>query len=151
MRHDDLPEVMAVERAAFTHPWTEAMMIQELETPHATIDLLWAGEQLAGYLCCWYICRELHILNVVTAPEFRRRGIAGLLLGHVFTRTRAAGFDRALLEVRSSNAAAIALYEKWGFRREGLRKHYYADGEDALLMTLLPQDLGRRTTEMVTP
>jgi [ribosomal protein S18]-alanine N-acetyltransferase len=83
MTRADLAEVLEVERAGFSHPWTEAMLLAELDNPQASIDLLWQDESLAAYLCSWFVCGELHILNVVTAPEFRRRGLARRLLDHV--------------------------------------------------------------------
>jgi [ribosomal protein S18]-alanine N-acetyltransferase len=136
MTRADLAKVLKVERAGFSHPWTEAMLLAELDNPQASIDLLWQGESLAAYLCSWFVCGELHILNLVTAPQYRRRGLARCLLDHVVARCRPDGLEQVLLEVRIGNQAAIALYEYYGFSREGVRKRYYPDGEDALLMTL---------------
>lgn len=136
MTRADLAEVLEVERAGFSHPWTEAMFLAELDNPQASVDLLWLDDLLAAYLCSWLVCGELHILNVLTAPAFRRRGLARRLLDHVIERCRPDGLERVLLEVRIGNQAAIALYEHYGFTRDGVRKRYYPDGEDALLMTL---------------
>lgn len=145
MMRSDLAEVLEVERAGFTHPWTEAMFLAELDNPQASVDLLRLDDHLAAYLCSWLFCGELHILNIVTAPAFRRRGLARRLLDHVIERSRLKGLERVLLEVRIGNAAAIGLYQHYGFIRDGVRKRYYPDGEDALLMTLTitsdpPQD-----------
>ncbi len=137
MTRADLPAVLELERGGFSHPWTEAMFVAELDNPQARVDLLHLDGWLAAYLCSWFLCGELHVLNVATAPAFRRRGLARRLLAEAMDRCRPLGLERVLLEVRVSNAAAIALYESHGFRRDGVRKRYYPDGEDALLMTLI--------------
>jgi ribosomal-protein-alanine N-acetyltransferase len=81
------------------------------------------------------IAGELQIQNLATLPRLRRRGIAVHLLEHVIRRSRAAGLMSIWLEVRLSNAPAIALYERFGFSACGRRSAYYPDGEDALIMT----------------
>jgi ribosomal-protein-alanine N-acetyltransferase len=134
MQAEDLPEVLAIEQRSYPFPWSGDQFYQELQNPVARIDLLWCGDQLAGYLCSWLIVGELQILNVATAPEFRRQGIARMLLEHAFRTAAEKGLERAWLEVRVSNQAAIDLYEKQGFVADMHRTGYYRDGEDALLM-----------------
>lgn len=134
MGEDDLPAVVELERRCHALPWSVRLFQEELANPVSTVDLLWDGMALAGYLCSWQVCGELHILNVVIAPELRRRGLAGTLLRHGLQRARRGGCNRAFLEVRVGNAAAIALYRAFDFRQTGRRRGYYADGEDALIM-----------------
>jgi len=134
MVQEDLEEVTRLERVSQPNPWTAGHFMQELENPFATVDLLFSGGALAGYLCSWLLCGELHVQNVVTAPECRRRGVAAALLQHVIDRARRQGVESAFLEVRAGNAAAIALYRRFGFTVVSKRRRYYADGEDALLM-----------------
>jgi [ribosomal protein S18]-alanine N-acetyltransferase len=130
----DLPLVHALECAAQPSPWTLEHFAAELANPCARIDLCWRRGELAGYLCAWLIAGELQIQNVATAPPFRRQGVAARLLELVLERSRALGLEAAWLEVRAGNAAAIALYERFGFVTVGRRPRYYADGEDALVM-----------------
>jgi ribosomal-protein-alanine N-acetyltransferase len=134
----DLEEVVAVENLCYSHPWSAELFRRELDNPLSTVDLLWVDGKLAGYLCSWLVCGELHILNVATAPAFRRRGVAAALLRHLFARSRGQGLERAFLEVRASNAGAIALYRAFGFHPVSRRQRYYPDGEDALIMELGP-------------
>jgi len=115
------------------------MFQSELDNPLAHIDLLWLNGSLAGYLCSWQVCRELSIHNIATTPAMRRRGVARTLLEATLHRHRRTGLDRALLEVRVSNRAAIELYRSFGFRSIDCRKSYYRDGEDALVMEWLPE------------
>jgi ribosomal-protein-alanine N-acetyltransferase len=95
---------------------------------------------MVGYIIVWVVHDELHVLNVATAAEARRRGVGRALMeeAHALGRSRACRL--ATLEVRRSNAAAIALYGALGYRQVGVRPRYYAEeNEDALLMSL---DLG---------
>ena len=140
----DLEQVLAVERQCYSHPWSAEFFLQELHSPFATVDLGWIDNQLGGYLCSWYLQGELHVLNLATAPAFRRRGIAGRLLGRALDQGSRRGLEKAFLEVRVSNEAAIALYRRLGFRTTFRRPGYYPDGEDAFVMELEVED-GQRT------
>ncbi len=82
----------------------------------------------------WRVADEVEVLFVATAPAWRRQGVARALLVHALQAARDEGAARALLEVRRSNAPAIALYRALGFEVVGERRRYYDDGEDALLM-----------------
>lgn len=139
MTADDLGSVHALERSAQQNPWSLAQFAQELDNPVARVDLCLRNGELAGFLCSWWIAGELQIQNVATAPAFRRQGVAARLLGEVMGRALGAGLEAAWLEVRTGNAAAIALYERFGFRAAGVRPRYYADGEDALMMCYRPE------------
>jgi ribosomal-protein-alanine N-acetyltransferase len=130
----DLDQVVAIERLCHTHPWTAELFQRELANPVSSIDLLWLGDTLAGYLCSWLVGGELEILNVATHPDCRRRGVAARLMAHTLERARREGLEAAYLEVRVGNAGAIDLYCKIGFRVVSRRSRYYADGEDALVM-----------------
>jgi [ribosomal protein S18]-alanine N-acetyltransferase len=134
--YSDLPAVLAIERRSFQTPWSLAMFVLELSKPSG-ICLAATNEEevLIGYLVCSRYADVWHLMNVAIAPDHRRRGIAGQLLEHLFDD---AGPDaRYTLEVRTSNHAAIAMYERFGFRRAGHRRRYYHDnGEDALIMWL---------------
>ena len=130
----DLPAILAVERSCYHHPWSERQFRDELGTPHAHLDLLTVSGEVAGYHCWWLLGGELQVLNLATAPRYRRRGVAALLLEHALEQAAGEGLERALLEVRAGNDAAIRLYRRYGFKLYGRRAGYYADGEDALLL-----------------
>lgn len=132
----DLVAVHQLECAAQLAPWGVDHFTAELNNSCASIVLGFLQGQLAGYICWWLIAGEVQIQNVATAPAFRRQGVAAHLLEHVLAQCRNSGFDSAWLEVRVSNAPAIALYERYGFTTVGIRPRYYADGEDALVMCL---------------
>ena len=132
--YSDLPQVIAIERRAFTTPWSLAMFVLELSKPSglclAAVD---SDDKLLGYLICARYDTVWHLMNIAVDPVLRRRGIGRSLLEQMLER---AGPDREYtLEVRTSNAPAIALYERFGFRSAGTRPRYYRDnGEDAVIM-----------------
>lgn len=138
MTTEDLPAVAALEKTCFpADPWSEALFRDALDNP-AVVILLAEGEDGAvlGYAVLSVVLDEGNLDNIAVAPDCRRRGVADALLGAI------TGFGREhlsvlMLEVRASNAPAIALYEKHGFVAVGRRKNYYdAPREDAVLMNL---------------
>lgn len=137
----DLPQVVAVERRAFTTPWSLAMFVLELSKPSGICLAALRGGRIVGYLVCSRYGDVRHLMNVAVAPERRRQGIAGGLIGRLFEAAGARA--RITLEVRKSNLGAIEMYERFGFRPAGHRRRYYHDnGEDALIMWLEPAGVG---------
>jgi ribosomal-protein-alanine N-acetyltransferase len=134
MAEADLPRVMEIERAAFSHPWSEALVRRELAQEFSTPLLAAEGGAVLGFAIAWLVHDELHVLNVAVAPEARRRGVARALLAEVEERARGQGARVAMLEVRRSNGPAIALYRAAGYREVAVRPRYYPDGEDARVM-----------------
>jgi ribosomal-protein-alanine N-acetyltransferase len=134
---------MRVETACFPNPWAANTFLQELERAQAHIDVLrrQVDGLVVGFINHWVVLDELHLLNVATHPEERRRGHARQLIEHMLAFGRQTGCRVVLLEVRRSNEAALALYRRFGFRSVGVRPGYYSDnGEDAILMNLdLPE------------
>jgi ribosomal-protein-alanine N-acetyltransferase len=135
--YGDLPAVLAIERRSFQTPWSLAMFVLELSKPSGICLCVASGDQLVAYLVCSRYAEVWHLMNIAVAPDYRRRGIARILMENLFEE---AGEDaRFTLEVRASNSAAIAMYERFGFRPSGHRRRYYHDnGEDALVMWLEP-------------
>jgi len=129
----DLPQVVALERRAFTTPWSLAMFVLELSKPAGVCLAAVVENELVGYLVCSRYDTVWHVMNIAVDPDRRRRGIATALIGALIERV---GDDAQItLEVRRSNTGALALYERLGFRSAGVRRRYYADnGEDAVIM-----------------
>ena len=135
MAPGDLAAVVALEQRAYSHPWSNEVFQRELRLPFSKIVLARWQQTVVGYVCRW-LTDALEIQNVAVHPDWRRRAIGRRLVGIALADGRAAGMERAVLEVRRYNQPAIALYQTLGFRETGLRHRYYADGEDALLMEL---------------
>ena len=137
MTYDHVPQAAELERLCFADPWSERMLREHLDNQcAAAIAAVGEDGTLLGYAGLLVVLDEGYITNVAVRPAYRRQGIASDLLG-VFERF-ARGHQLAFLtlEVRASNAAAIALYEKMGYARAGVRKNYYEHPrEDAVIMT----------------
>ncbi len=129
----DLPQVIAIERRAFPSPWSLAMFVLELSKPSSICLAALREGRIVGYVICARYDEAYHIMDIAADPDHRRVGVASALLDGVIER---AGEDaNYTLEVRVSNAGAIALYERYGFHGVGRRPRYYADnGEDAIIM-----------------
>jgi [ribosomal protein S18]-alanine N-acetyltransferase len=138
LAYGDLPAVLAIERRSFQTPWSLAMFVLELSKPSGIcLGITDERGSLIGYLICSRYADVWHLMNVAVTPERRREGVATELMTRLF---EAAGPNaRVTLEVRTSNSAAIAMYNRFGFRPAGHRRRYYHDnGEDALIMWLEP-------------
>ncbi len=135
---DRLPEIAALEKICFpADPWSEELFQAALDNPNTSI-LLAEGEggTILGYAVVSVVLDEGNLDNIAVAPEARRWGVADALMD-VLTNFGRDNLSVLMLEVRASNAPAIALYEKHGFAAVGRRKNYYdAPKEDAILMTL---------------
>ena len=136
MDRSHISQIAALERQCFSSPWSETMLADALFDPQASFIVAEDGEgNILGYAGLHVVLDEGYIDNVAVEPDARRHGVASALLD-VFCRFGQANLAFLTLEVRASNAPAIALYEKHGFVRAGLRKNYYqAPREDAVIMT----------------
>ncbi len=134
----DIPAVAAIERDVFSDPWSARSLADALARPE-TVFLALDGEdgRVAGYAIGRAVRNEGEVLNLAVRAEARRHGGGGHLLSALLGGLKRRGARRVFLEVRSSNEAAVRLYEAAGFRRIGRRPAYYAHPrEDAVTMTL---------------
>ena len=133
LTYSDLPQVIAIERRAFSSPWSLSMFVLELSRPSGLHLAAVRQGALVGYMISARYDEAYHVMTIAVDPDNRRAGIASTLLDALIER---AGEDaNYTLEVRVSNSGAIALYERYGFREVGTRPRYYADnGEDAIIM-----------------
>ncbi|MBN1130607.1 MAG: ribosomal protein S18-alanine N-acetyltransferase [Chitinispirillaceae bacterium] len=135
----DFNAVRSIEYSGQRHPWPEALIREELAVPHGCHFGAVAEEErgLCAFILCRLIAEELHLHNLCTLPEQRRRGLATALVGHALSHARSAGARRAFLEVRAPNTAAIRLYTAHDFAMVVTRRTYYSNGDDALVMSRL--------------
>ena len=134
---EDLGAIETIERASYPTPWSRSMFAGELAKP-SSISLGAFDDdlgRLVGYLISSRYVDAWHVMNIAVAPGYRRQGIATQLLEELFRLTETDPRRGYTLEVRVSNASAIALYERLGFQPTGVRRGYYTDNrEDALIM-----------------
>lgn len=134
---EDLDAVVALEAASFTNPWTREMLRRELERSDVTrvYVLRLPGRRVAAFCACWIVYDELHINTIAVEGALRRHGLAVRLMEHVLREAARQGARRATLEVRRSNEAALALYQRLGFTVTAVRPRYYSHPEeDALIL-----------------
>jgi len=134
MTDADLDQVLAIEAVSFPAPWTREHFVAELETGHSFPYVAISDGKVVGYVCLMSLFEEAQILDIAVDPGQRGRGVAGALIQYAMmvASQKEAVFIR--LEVRDSNSAAIALYEKLGFARAGVRSRYYEGRDDAVIM-----------------
>jgi ribosomal-protein-alanine N-acetyltransferase len=134
---EQIDDVLAVEEASFSHPWTREMYLSELQNRGVSFCFFAREEsgRVVGFCSFWRVLDELHINNLAVLPDVRREGIASALLARVLQEGASLGARRATLEVRRSNEPARLLYERFGFSIAGVRRAYYSDPiEDALIL-----------------
>ncbi len=155
LSYPDLPQVIAIERRVFPTPWSLAMFVLELSKQSgiclAASDIFEHRERLVGYLICSRYDTVWHVMNVAVDVDCQRMGLASAMLAELYARVDDPD-ARFTLEVRRSNAVAIHLYEREGFRAAGMRRRYYQDnGEDALVMWRTPATLEGSLDDVPNP
>lgn len=132
-----LDEVVAIECRAYSHPWTRGNFADSLRSGYQA-QLLCAGDTVIGYFVAMRGVDEVHLLNITVDPAYQAQGWGRVMLDALALWSRAQAAQWLWLEVRISNDRAQRVYERYGFRRVGERKHYYpADQgrEDAIVMS----------------
>lgn len=138
MTEADLDAVLAIEQSVQRYPWTRGQFADSLQAGYWCVVDEEAGE-LRGYAILMPAVDEVEVLTIGIAVQYQRQGVGGALLGGMLARAQARKMQRAFLEVRPSNAAAVALYRRLGFAEIGRRRGYYRDAagcEDAIVMAL---------------
>jgi ribosomal-protein-alanine N-acetyltransferase len=149
--YTDLPQVIAIERRVFPTPWSLAMFVLELSKQTGVCLAALRDGRLVGYLVCSRYDTVWHVMNIAVDLPHQRTGLATELLAELYSRV---GDEQArfTLEVRRSNAVAIHLYEREGFRAAGIRRRYYQDnGEDALVMWRTPATRAGQLDDVPNP
>ena len=135
MQEKHLPALAELEKQCFHAPWSEKMLREELGG-----GIFLVAEQdgeVQGYVGCQTVLDEGYITNVAVSPDFRRRGAARRLIAELIARAKEKRLAFVTLEVRESNAPAMALYTGAGFAPVGKRKNFYSNPtENAVLMTI---------------
>lgn len=135
MTASHVPQVANLEKMCFHDPWSEASIASELANPLALWLVAAENEQVVGYVGSQTVIDMTDMMNIAVHPDFRRKGIANMLVARLVEALKERQSSSLMLEVRASNVGAQALYEKLGFAQVGLRKNYYRNPkEDALIL-----------------
>ena len=135
MQTEDLEEVCKIEKENFSMPWSEDSFLESMEKDYTVFLTALADDKVVGYLGCYCVGGEGEITNVAVKASHRRMGIGGMLLEKLYVEGKSLETEEFFLEVRESNEAAIALYTRQGFVKEGIRKNFYEKPvENAVIM-----------------
>jgi ribosomal-protein-alanine N-acetyltransferase len=135
MKEDDIPAVMGIEEISFATPWSQQDFLNELYRKNALLRVALFEGNIIGYICVTFHTHESDILNLAVHPDFRRQGVATILMEDAIKELKKRGGVFVHLKVRVSNAGAQKFYELLGFKVESVRKRYYDNpDEDALIM-----------------
>jgi len=137
---ENLNDILEIEGVSFSNPWSRRIFSIELHDNEFSRIVYARGRKkesersVLGYCCYWFVSDEIHITNIAVHPGFRRRGIGERLLQYVLNEASRRKTRLITLEVRMSNRSAQAMYQKIGFQSIAVRRRYYPDNEDALVM-----------------
>ena len=135
MTVDDIAQVAEIERQIFSIPWSEKAFRDSMESDNTIYIVAKENDNVAGYAGMYLSFEEGNITNVAVNPLSRRKGIGEKIVRDILNRAYEKGVRDFFLEVRETNSVAIALYEKIGFKEEGIRKNFYdKPRENALIM-----------------
>ena len=137
MTADEAPEGEKIEKECFSSPWALDDILYHAGNRDSFFLTAKGNSGAVGYIGVIETAGEAYITNIAVLPGFRRKGIARLLLRSAISGSKGRGCEFITLEVRQNNAAAISLYESFGFAKEGIRKNFYSKpAEDAIIYTL---------------
>ena len=130
-----MPQIAEIETLCFTDPWSEKSVASELGNRLSLWLVAMDGDTVAGYVGSQSVLDEADMMNVAVHPDYRRQGIGRELVLALAEALQKKGIRGLMLEVRQSNAPAIALYEQLGFQQVGMRPNYYRNPkENALIL-----------------
>lgn len=133
----DVEQVYQLEARLFSPPWSRKAFTTEITDNEYTLPIvLLHDDRLIGYMVLYMVAEEAHLANIAVAPEYQGHGLGKWMLQQAVQQSLTNRCEMMYLEVRVSNSRAIDLYKKAGFVELGIRKRYYEDKEDALLMGL---------------
>lgn len=132
-----LDEIKDILSSEFDNFWTYSVFKSELQNRNSKYFVAICNDEIVGFSGIWKAIDDMHITNIVTKISKRHLGIASMLLEKLIEVSKEENVDSLTLEVNESNKYAIKLYEKYNFKKIGLRKNYYAQNENAIIMTLV--------------
>lgn len=136
MTFSHLLEIKDTLTSEFDNFWTYSIFEKELENPNSKYFVAMINDEIVGFAGIWKSLDEMHITNIVTKISKRHMGIASKLLENLIKTVKSQKMALLTLEVNETNINAIKLYEKYNFKKIGLRKNYYGQNRNAIIMTL---------------
>lgn len=129
--------LLEIENRCYDNPWSRENLIFEVHRSNSINFAICFSEKIIGYCFNYYVFEEMFITNICIHPDFRNRGFGFVLLNHIIKKAADIDVKIIHLEVRYNNANAIRLYKSVGFSENCVRKNYYSNGDDAILMEMI--------------
>ena len=133
-KKEDLGKIAELEKVCFSDPWSVEEFESSFSLPFFQGVLVEDEGKIVAYACAVVVFEDGDIANVAVSPQYRKQGLGKAMLVELEAQAKAKGCERLFLEVREFNSPAIGLYSGFGFEKISLRKHYYPDGENAIVM-----------------
>ena len=134
MLREDIDRVLKIEQASFSQPYTRELFEEELHLDLAHPCVMRVGDAMVGFMDYWIIKDEMHLITIAVDPSYRRLGLATKFLNYLIEQAGKKQVKKIFLDVRKSNEAAIALYDKFEFSKIGIRKKYYSDNDEGAIV-----------------
>jgi ribosomal-protein-alanine N-acetyltransferase len=135
MGPEDVDQVARLEKVCFSDPWSKSSFQHELTNRFSIPLVVKSGSTVVGYCCLWHVYEQMEIATIAVAPEFRGKGLGGMMMRWILEEAARQGCSSVVLSVRESNLTAIRLYRRFGFAELDRRKRYYRlPEEDAIIM-----------------
>ena len=134
VRIDDIITIVEIEKNSYPDPWSEKMFERELQLEFSNFFVAIEDREIAGYICLWTVSDEGHLTNITVKEKFRRKGLGSRLMKYIIDISYAMKIKKMFLEVRASNFPALSLYGKFGFKKIDVRKKYYSNSDNAVVM-----------------
>ena len=134
LTNDDLDVLVEIEKSLYKDPWNKEAYLRDLENDIAYNYVLVHDDVILGYYGFWIMFDNIDITKVSIRKELQGKGLSNILMKDFFSRISNLDIKSITLEVRVSNIKAINLYKKYGFKEISVRKKYYSDSEDALIL-----------------
>ncbi|HAX61958.1 MAG TPA: ribosomal-protein-alanine N-acetyltransferase [Elusimicrobia bacterium] len=135
VRIDDISAIAAIEKNSYPDPWSVKMFERELQLEFSNFFAVIKDREIIGYVCFWTVSDEAQITNITVKEKFRRKGLGSRIMKYIINFAKAIEIKKMFLEVRASNYPALKLYEKFGFQEIDVRKRYYSNSDDAVIMS----------------
>lgn len=136
MEESDLLHIADILQTEFDEFWNVNIFLAELKNEHSTYFVAKIEQEIVGFAGIWNDTFDFHITNIVTKKSHRTQGIGSKLLETLIAFAKEKQTNSLTLEVKESNTQAICLYEKYNFKKIGIRKNYYSQNENAIIMTM---------------
>ena len=133
---DDLNKISSILQSDFDDFWNENILKSELENENSYYIVAKENDDIVGFGGLWKSIDDIHITNIVTKKSVRNKGIGKAILNALINQAKVFGYNIITLEVNETNSTAISLYKKFGFEKVGIRKRYYNNSDNAIIMNL---------------